>query len=270
MNYSLKQKEYIDSVEGKAHQSAVRIIGELETELAEARKKPEPGSKIDEAIKLLMDAHDNDLTRIHIEHDNIQHEIKNARWDCAEKIRKALKLLESKPEPGEFTERCRAFIDHFRAFGWTGDRDIDDTEFGRCLREACDIIDRLTAELATLKDELTCEECEKSLVSLDTCVTAICIPCWNAVVTKLRAEIDSLTAELAEARKKPESYIDVIRQIGRIACGDEEIERLTDELKAKDEEIARLKHDIKVISECKIHCKNCNVRIEQALKVKGG
>ena len=42
MNYSLKQKEYIDSVEGNAHQSAVRIIGELETELAEARKTPEP------------------------------------------------------------------------------------------------------------------------------------------------------------------------------------------------------------------------------------
>ena len=91
------------------------------------------------------------------------------------------------------------------------------------------------------------------------------------IFEKMQNEIDRLTAELAEARKKPESYIDVIRQIGRIACGDmEEIERLTDELKAKDEEIARLKHDIKVISECKIHCKNCNVRIEQALKVKGG
>jgi len=30
MDYLLKQKEYIDSVEGNAHQSAVRIIGELE------------------------------------------------------------------------------------------------------------------------------------------------------------------------------------------------------------------------------------------------
>ena len=54
---------------------------------------------IDEAIKILIDTHDNDLTWIHIEHDDVQREIKNARWDCAEKIRKALKILESKPEP---------------------------------------------------------------------------------------------------------------------------------------------------------------------------
>ena len=43
------------------------------------------------------------------------------------------------------------------------------------------------------------------------------------------------------------------------------LDRLTTELKAKDEKIAGLKRDIKVISECKIHCKNCNTRIEQAL-----
>lgn len=30
MNYTLKQQEYIDSVGGNAHQSAVRIIGELD------------------------------------------------------------------------------------------------------------------------------------------------------------------------------------------------------------------------------------------------
>ena len=46
----------------------------------------------------------------------------------------------------------------------------------------------------------------------------------------------------------------------------DEIDRLTAELKAKDERIWQLKLDIKVISECKIHCKNCNARIKQALK----
>ena len=40
MEYTHKQMEYIDSVEGDAHQSAVRIIGELQAELTEARKKP--------------------------------------------------------------------------------------------------------------------------------------------------------------------------------------------------------------------------------------
>ena len=83
--------------------------------------------------------------------------------------------------------------------------------------EAMDEIDRLTtekteliktfegcskckgqyeAELAKLKDELTCEECEQSLVDPETGVTALCMTCWNAMVTKLRAEIDSLKAEL--------------------------------------------------------------------------
>ena len=33
MDYTPKQMEYIDSVEGKAHASAVRIIGELEAEI---------------------------------------------------------------------------------------------------------------------------------------------------------------------------------------------------------------------------------------------
>ncbi len=51
---------------------------------------------------------------------------------------------------------------------------------------------RLKAELAILKDELTCEECEQSLVDPETGVTAFCITCWNAMVTKLRAEIDQL------------------------------------------------------------------------------
>ena len=37
MEYTAKQKEYIDSVEANAHQSAVRIIGELEAELAEGK-----------------------------------------------------------------------------------------------------------------------------------------------------------------------------------------------------------------------------------------
>ena len=41
---------------------------------------------------------------------------------------------------------------------------------------------------------------------------------------------------------------------------------LRDEVSKLLEEIKGLKRDIKVISECKIHCKNCNTRIENALK----
>jgi hypothetical protein len=35
MTYTPKQQEYIDSIDGAAHQSAVEIIGELEKRLAE-------------------------------------------------------------------------------------------------------------------------------------------------------------------------------------------------------------------------------------------
>ena len=72
-------------------------------------------------------------------------------------------------------------------------------------------------------------------------------------------ELDRLTVEnstlkeLLEKRRKEEGHwLDV--------------SRLKAELKAKDEQIWQLKLDIKVISECKIHCKNCNARIKQALK----
>jgi len=56
--------------------------------------------------------------------------------------------------------------------------------------------ERLKAENAKLKDELTCEECEQSLVDPETGVTAFCITCWNLMVTKLRAEIDQYQAEI--------------------------------------------------------------------------
>ena len=69
------------------------------------------------------------------------------------------------------------------------------------------VIDSLTAELAILKDEYTCEECEKSLVDPETGVTAFCIGCWNAVITKLRAEIDRLTAEL---KTKDKAFEDMV------------------------------------------------------------
>ena len=53
---------------------------------------------------------------------------------------------------------------------------------------------RLKAELAILKEEYTCEECEECFVDKETGINApsICMACWNAMVTKLRAEIDQL------------------------------------------------------------------------------
>ena len=96
----------------------------------------------EEVIALLKDAHDNDLTRIHSnyekEADGI---ICNARWDCAEKIRKAVALLQAKEAEPELKE-C----------------ECDGPE--KCLLhdriKQFKEIDRLTAELKA-KDEMLAE-----------------------------------------------------------------------------------------------------------------
>jgi hypothetical protein len=106
---------------------------------------------------------------------------------------------EKKPEPTEFVfdpedpicPVCHESLGLMDGCEWS-DNPIENS----CRECLFDYIDRLTAELATLKDELTCEECEQSLVDPETGVTALCMTCWNAMVTKLRAEIDSLKAEL--------------------------------------------------------------------------
>ena len=113
----------------------------------------------EEVKKILMDAHDNDLTRIHINHDDIQHEIKNARWDCAEKIRKVLKILESEPEPGEFTKQARFQLDE-GTLPITKLCLADDNKYHiprdivNYYHEACDIIDRLSADLKAKDEEI--------------------------------------------------------------------------------------------------------------------
>ena len=97
----------------------------------------------------------------------------------------AMAEARKKPGPTEFTK------EHWKWFKGFQREDYWMPRFIECLKE----IDRLTAELARLKGELTCEECEENLEDPETGVTAICIGCWSAMVTKLRAEIDSLTAE---------------------------------------------------------------------------
>jgi len=57
----------------------------------------------------------------------------------------------------------------------------------------------LSAKIS-LKDELVCEECEKSLEDPETGVTSICIPCWNAMITKLRAEIEAKDVVIADQK----------------------------------------------------------------------
>ena len=65
----------------------------------------------EEVIALLKDAHDNDLTRIHSNYEeDADGIICNARWDCAEKIRKAVALLQAKevdPEPTHLMKGTR-------------------------------------------------------------------------------------------------------------------------------------------------------------------
>ena len=72
---------------------------------------------------------------------------------------------------------------------------------------------RLQAELAVLKDELTCEECEKSLEDTETGVTAFCMLCWNAMVTKLRAENKARDEEIKRLNAFKRFYHHIERHI---------------------------------------------------------
>jgi len=58
---------------------------------------------------------------------------------------------------------------------------------------------QLEADLAVLSEECTCEECEKSLVDPETGVTAFCMACWNAMITKLQAENVDIKKKYSEA-----------------------------------------------------------------------
>ena len=97
-----------------------------------------------------------------------------------------LAVARKKPESGEFTKpywnRLKPEYQHSMIEVWR--RWVED-----CLKE----IDRL-------KDELVCEECEKSLEDPETGVTSICIPCWNAMITKLRAEIEAKDVVIADQK----------------------------------------------------------------------
>ena len=112
--------------------------------------------------------------------------ILNAQTDT---LTAALVEARKKPEPGEFNTTN----EYSRL---AGKKRSELTGAEARLLGACDEIDRLTAELAVLKDELTCEECEKSLEYPETGVTAFCMACWNAMITKLRAEIEAKDEEI--------------------------------------------------------------------------
>jgi len=104
-------------------------------------------------------------------------------------------------------------------------------------REQKQINTELRAKLAILKDEYTCEECEKSFVDKETGINApsICMACWNAMVTKLRAELkgkdellfayESVRAPVNPLLAKNVTFKEFIRHVIKVHCwGIEEID----------------------------------------------
>jgi len=92
MEYTAKQKEYIDSVEANAHQSAVRIIGELEAELAEARKKPEPTDPI---VRTLIQGLRNEIDRLEAENKAKDEKARLFRLEVQEAILEVQEAIEA-------------------------------------------------------------------------------------------------------------------------------------------------------------------------------
>ena len=104
------------------------------------------------------------------------------------------KFLESEPEPTGLSAKIRKFAVMY-------ENELPRRAEIALLFESCKEIDRL-------KDELVCEECEKSLEDPETGVTAFCMACWNAMITKLRAEIEAKDAALEKlARLGNEPYL---------------------------------------------------------------
>ena len=132
--------------------------------------------------------------------DKIQEAIKEGCKDCPKAANEVpcmwggfvgdcpYNTYKSEPEPGEFTKEL------IKLGGYLSVEHNDNYGQSVCER-ACNEIDRLTAEIAALNAELTCEECEQSFNDPESGVTALCMTCWNNIVTKLRGEIDLLTAE---------------------------------------------------------------------------
>ena len=159
-----------------------------------------------------------------------------------ESFTKVFEILESEPEPKDADELSMKFKWRKQLISW----------------------------LIPSSDDIGSEQCLKneSKSESESMPPKICPVCntdagfWGRACARLckknreqKVENARLNAELA---KMNSWYCDQR----------EEIQKLQADLKAKDEEIARLKLDIKEISECNIHCKNCNARIEQALKEK--
>ena len=103
-------------------------------------------------------------------------------------------------------------------------------------REQKQINTELRAKLAILKDEYTCEECEKSFVDKETGINepSICMACWNAMVTKLRAELkgkdellfayESVRAPVNPLLAKNVTFKEFIRHVIKVHCWGIEID----------------------------------------------
>jgi len=113
-------------------------------------------------------------------------------------------------------------------------------------------INRLAA-LAALNAELTCEECEQSFNDPESGVTALCMTCWNNIVTKLRGEIDLLTAENYKMREGLEIGKSVLVLL----------EKALAELKAKD---AKIQLALKELAHIEGEKNPTEIRVEQSLK----
>lgn len=117
-----------------------------------------------------------------------------------------------------------------------------DDEFHRGLEE---YIEQLQTELDIWKDEYTCEECEKSLTDTTTGVTAFCISCWNAMITKLRSDL-SAKDELIfayDATRSPVIDKTILNLRSDLATKDERIKALE---KANGIYWTFLEHDMRV------------------------
>ena len=112
---------------------------------------------------------------------------------------------------------------------------------------------------------------EKVIDILQTCVDT----CGQPEADMMQQAVDILSEsepEPTEFTKKLrtdlEEYLHFCKEMGAPKLTEmcKEALKACDIIDNQAAENIKLKLDIKVISECKIHCKNCNARIKEALK----
>ena len=129
----------------------------------------------------------------------------------------------------EFTEEVKTYLSNMNIEVVVKEKRFYNVrDFAGCrrrLEEACEIVEAKDEEIARLKDEYTCEECEKSFIDKETGINepSICMSCWNAMVTKFLADLKAKDEEIVRLKGWVNTLVKGVIDLARCAKGNEDV-----------------------------------------------